>query len=85
MEDMIRVEKLAGTYDLGIIEIRGQSSSSVTESQPAEVIYCDPERLEMKLMMHDIVVDRGITWEDSKEVTSELFLHFICWLTDYRH
>ena len=67
LEDIVRQAKREGTFDLGILEIKGSRPDAVTEASAPSQIYASAEAQEAAYL-HDIQLDKGVMWEEAEQV-----------------
>jgi hypothetical protein len=67
LEDIVRQAKRAGTFDLGILEIKGPRPGAVRETCPPVVIYENRATAEVSLL-HVLQSDKGVLWEETEHV-----------------
>lgn len=63
----MRQAKRNGTFDLGILEIKGRRLGAVVEACTPVEIYTDHPARDLSLL-HDIQCDKGVLWDESEQV-----------------
>lgn len=67
LEDVVRQSKRDGTFDVGIVEIKGPRPGAVTFTSSPVQVYKNDATKDISLL-NEIQMDKGIMWEEAEEV-----------------
>jgi hypothetical protein len=71
LEKEIKKERMAGKYDLGLLEL---GNSRIIKSPPPQLLHSDPAK-NLQVSLHTIQVDRGLLWQEIEKVTHPALLY----------